>query len=150
MIVRRYRVPGGYSWNAGPLILRIPTACNQPNQKAQRKREPLQASRCSASVPGPQQQPEIRAGHMNQEPLENVAVFSQVRSPHAAGFLAVGEGPLDQLATLAQKPFSFRSLQASPIGVDHFPLCFLADPVPLTRLLLLGNIGADTSGLHLL
>ena len=68
---------------------------------------------------------------MDQEPLENVAVFSQVRSPHTAGFVAVGEGPLDQLSTLAQKPFSFWSLQASPIGVDYFPLCLLADPVPL-------------------
>ena len=87
---------------------------------------------------------------MDQEPLENVAVFSQMRSPHAAGLIAVGEGPLDQLATLAQKLFSLRSLQASPIGVDHFPLCFLADPVPFASLLLLGNISADTSSLHLL
>src|SRR6266852_1023090 len=61
---------------------------------------------------------------MDQEPLENGAVFSQMRSPHAAGLIAVGEGPLDQLATLAQKLFSLRSLQASPIGVDQFPARF--------------------------
>jgi hypothetical protein len=38
---------------------------------------------------------------MYQQPFENVVVFAQLGSSHAAGLIAVGERPLDQLAALA-------------------------------------------------
>jgi hypothetical protein len=47
---------------------------------------------------------------MDQQLLPNVFMFSQVCPSHAAGVVTVGEGPLDQLAALLQKPLALRSL----------------------------------------
>src|ERR1700752_822260 len=87
---------------------------------------------------------------MNQQPLENVVVFSQVRSPHAPRVVAVSEGSLDQLATLPQQPSAFRPLQALPVLIDRLLLILLAHPMTFPSLLLLGNIRAYSGGLHLL
>src|SRR5258705_3988681 len=101
-------------------------------------REPLQASRGSDSIHVPQQEPQIHSGDVNQQSLENVVVFSQVRSPHATSLVTVGEGPLDQLATFPQKPLAFRPLQSLPVGIDSLPFLFFPHPMPFSSLLLLG------------
>src|SRR6266699_958549 len=110
--------------------------------------ESLKPSRWSDSVHVPQQQSQIHPGDMDQQSLQNVVVFSQVRSPHAAGLITVCEGPLDQLTTFPQKSLALRPLQPLPVGIDYVPLLFFPLPVPFSSLLLLGNIRAHTSGLH--
>jgi len=62
---------------------------------------------------------------MDQQPLEDVVVFSQVRAPHAAGLVAVGECSLDQLAALPQQPLALRPLQPLSIRIDQSLLIFL-------------------------
>src|SRR5215831_18758154 len=87
---------------------------------------------------------------MDQQPLEDVIVLSQMGASHAAGVVAMGEGPLDQLTALPQQPLAFRPLQPLSIRIDQSLLIFLARPMPLPGLLFLGNIRPDANGLHLL
>jgi hypothetical protein len=94
-------VSTGYAGGEEQLLFGIARARDQCNQKTQGKREPLQASRCSASVSVSQQQSQIRSRHMDQQPLENVVMFSQMGAPHAPGVIAVGEGPLDPFSALS-------------------------------------------------
>ena len=93
-------------------ILVREVACHQCHKESQGKRKPLEAPRCSLSIPTSEQQPQIRACDMNQQALENVVVLSQVRAPHAAGFVAVRETALDQLAPPTQQPLSLGPFQS--------------------------------------
>jgi hypothetical protein len=86
---------------------------------------------------------------MNQQTLENVVVLSQVRAPHAAGFVAVRETALDQLAPPTQQPLPLGPFQPLPIRVDGLLLAFFTNPVPLPILFLLRNVSAYASSLQL-
>ena len=86
---------------------------------------------------------------MNQLPLQNIRVFAQVRSAQAAGVVTVREASFDQFSALAQKMFPFGALESLAVLVNGLLLPFLACPMPLARLLFLGNVGADAGGLHL-
>jgi len=86
---------------------------------------------------------------MNQQTLENVVVLSQVRAPHPAGFVAVRETALDQLAPPTQQPLSLGPLQPLSIRVDGLLLAFFTNPMPLPILLLLWNVSAYASCLQL-
>ena len=65
------------------------------------------------------QEPEIATGHMDQQSFEDVLVAAQVRTPHAAGFVAVGERTFHKLAASAEEPFSPFPSNAPPVGVDQ-------------------------------
>src|ERR1700687_5339696 len=86
---------------------------------------------------------------MNQQTLENVVVLSQVRAPHAAGFVAVRETALDQLAPPTQQPLPLGPFQPLSIRVDGLLLPFFTNPVPLPILYLLRNVSAYASSLQL-
>ena len=86
---------------------------------------------------------------MNQQTLENVVVLSQVRAPHPAGFVAVRETALDQLAPPTQQPLSLGPFQPLPVRVDGLLLAFFTNPMPLPILLLLWNVSAYASCLQL-
>src|SRR5438445_3426069 len=119
MIVRRYEVLVSYPGSDSLRFFRVNSVGKHRSQEAQRNREPLQASRYSASVQAPQEQPQIHSGNVDQQPFENIVVFSQMGSSHAAGFVTVREGPLDQFATLPQQPLTFRPLQPTPVRVHQ-------------------------------
>jgi hypothetical protein len=52
---------------------------------------------------------------VDQKPLDNVVMFSQVGASHAAGVVAVGEYPLDQLTTPPRQLLALWPLQPLPI-----------------------------------
>lgn len=109
--------------------LREPREIGSPQKKRVNAREHLRPR----GVPIPywflNGNPRFAPGHMDQQPLEDV-VFSQVRAPHAAGVVPVGECPLSQLGALPQQPRAPRPLQPSPIRRDQSLLIFLAYPAP--------------------
>ena len=86
---------------------------------------------------------------MNQLPLQNVRVFAQMCASHAPGVVTMREASFDQFSALAQETLSFGKLESLAVRVDGFLLPFLTRPMPLARLLLLGNVGADADALHL-
>ncbi len=120
LMLRRYRALCGYSNLGNVQGFWHHSLRDQSNQKIKRMGESLKPSRCSDSVLVPQQQSQIHPGDMDQQSLQNVVVFSQVRSPHAAGLITVCEGPLDQLTTFPQKSLALRPLQR------RFPACFFS------------------------
>src|SRR5674476_114246 len=72
-----------------------------------------------------------------------------MRPSHAASVIAVREASFDQFPALAQQLFAFGALHSLAVLVDGLLLPFLARPMPLPRLLPLGNVGADAGGLRL-
>ena len=76
-------------------------------------------------------------------------MLAQMCASHAAGVVIVGEASFDQFSTLAQETLPFGTLESLAVLVDGWLLPFLAHPMPLARLLLLGNVSADADGLHL-
>src|SRR5690606_13005266 len=77
---------------------------------------------------------------MDQHPFEDVVVLPEMRPPHPAGVIAVGEAPFDQLAALAHQPPAAPTSNSPPVGVHRIPLGSLACPVP-TPAIRLGNVG---------
>src|SRR5690606_1489890 len=61
----------------------------------------LKAPRRPPSQQLAQDQRQVEAGHMDQQPFEDVLVFSEMCPPHPAGVIAMGEAPFDQFAALA-------------------------------------------------
>lgn len=114
---------------ANPYCLPGPRKIGSPQKKRVNAREHLRPR----GVPIPywfiNGNPRFAPGHTDQQPLEDV-VFSQVRAPHAAGVVPVGECPLSQLGALPQQPRAPRPLQPSPIRRDQSLLIFLAYPAP--------------------
>jgi hypothetical protein len=49
---------------------------------------------------------------VNQLSLQNIRVFAQVRSAHAAGVVTMREASFDQFSALAQKMFPFGALES--------------------------------------
>src|SRR5674476_1553749 len=72
-----------------------------------------------------------------------------MRPSHAASVIAVREASFDQFPALAQQLFAFGALHSLAVLVDGLLLPFLTRPMPLPRLLPLGNVGADAGGLRL-
>ena len=58
----------------------------------------LQGARRPDPEHQPHQQPQVEPAHVDQQPLQDVGVASQVGAPHAAGLVQVSEGPLQQFA----------------------------------------------------
>ena len=69
---------------------------------------------------------------MNQQPLKNVSVTTQLRSPHATGFILVGKAAFDSLSTLAQQLLAPLAANPSAVGVHSSLLLMFADPVAST------------------
>src|ERR1700716_1274753 len=65
-----------------------------------------------------------------------------MRPSHAAGFVAMREAPLEQLASLPEQPLAIASLHMPPIRVAGLLLFGFAFPMPFPLLLLLGNVRA--------
>jgi hypothetical protein len=83
-------------------------------------------------------QTEIECANVNQLPLEDVLVASQMSSPHSPGIVTMREAPLDQLASLAQQALAIDPRYPLPVGVDGLLLILLSNPVPLAGLLFSG------------
>lgn len=88
---------------------------NEQNEQSQKQRTEL----LTAVSPLPRRadaqqlaedQAEIEPGHMNQQPLENVVMFSQVRTPHPTRVVAVREAAFYQL-TASSEYFDERMLR---------------------------------------
>src|ERR1700689_209029 len=73
---------------------------------------------------------------MNEQPLDDVVVTSQVSSSHASGFVHVREAPFDPFSTLTQQPLSALAPYPPTILVNRRLLFLLALPVaaPSVRL----------------
>src|SRR4051794_36140220 len=66
----------------------------------------------------------------------------EVHSPHSAGFVTMGEGPLDQFPPLLQQSFSMATLNPAPIAIDSLLLSLFPSPLAPTSLRL-WNIASD-------
>jgi hypothetical protein len=60
-------------------------------------------SRGSCAYHLAQNQAQVEGSHMDQLPLENVLVFSQVGMPHVTRLVAVGEAAFHQLAAPSEQ-----------------------------------------------
>jgi hypothetical protein len=58
--------------------------------------------RRTRTQPLAQDQTQVEGSHVDQLPLQNVLVSAQVRAPHAAGIVAMGEAAFNQLAAPPQ------------------------------------------------
>src|SRR5271157_5469723 len=85
---------------------------------------------------------------MNQLPLQNVFVSAEVRTPHAAGVVAVREAALDQLAAPPQQTLAVLAPHPPPVRIHRLLLTLLARPIPQPLLLLLRNVAAKLVTLH--
>ena len=73
---------------------------------------------------------QIASCDMNQQPFHDVVVFAQVRAPHSAGFVAVGERAFQELPTLSQQRLAAFTLNAPSVCIDAGLLPVLPFPVP--------------------
>src|SRR5690606_30759525 len=98
------------------------------------------APRRALSQQSAQDQRQVEAGHMDQQPFEDVLVSSKMRPPHPAGVIAMSEAPFDQFAALAHQPPAAPAPYSPPVRVHRVPLGSLAFPIPPTAIRL-GNVG---------
>ncbi len=62
-----------------------------------------------AEAQGPaQQQAQVEAGHVDQQPFEDVGVAAKVRATHPSGVITMSEAPFDELPALPHQPFAPR------------------------------------------
>jgi len=99
--------------------------CHERTENQRRYREKERKSRAAGALESArlahahhlaQDQAQIDRSGVNQEPLQNIGVATEVRAPHAASLVKMGEGPLHQLAAPTQKP-----LAAGPPIRRRFP-----------------------------
>src|SRR5690606_32265744 len=100
----------------------------------------LKAPRRAPSQQLAQDQRQVEAGPVAQQPFEDVLVSSKMRPPHPAGVIAMGEAPFDQLAALAHQPPAAPAANPPPVGIHRVPLGRLALPVP-SPAIRLGDVG---------
>ena len=88
-----------------PLIPGLhPAGFNEPLQHKNEYGEAVsQLPRSACADQRTKNQAEIECSDVNQLPLEDVLVASQMSSPHSPGIVTMREAPLDQLASLAQQ-----------------------------------------------
>ncbi len=80
---------------------------------------------------------------MDQLPLVDVVVLAQMRTPHAAGVVAVSEAAFHQLAAPPEQALAVIALHPPPIRVHRLLLAGFTLPVPPPFLLPLGVIFCD-------
>ena len=87
-------------------------------------------------------QTEVESRRVDEQSFENVLMASQMRSPHAAGFVNVGEAAFDQFAPLAHERLAPFPTDALAVPVDGGLLIALALPFSPTALGF-GNVGSQ-------
>ena len=87
------------------------------------------ARRADASQP-PHQQPEVEAGGVHEQPLEDVGMPPQMHTPHRAGFEEMGERAFQPFAALAQQALPAGATNAPAVAIDRGAGRGLAAPVP--------------------
>src|SRR5713101_8648481 len=79
----------------------------------------LQAARGTESDQLTHDEPEIEPTGMNQEAFQNVRVTAEMRAPHAAGVVEMGERALDHLTAPAHQSASPGSANPPPIVIHR-------------------------------
>ena len=74
--------------------------------------------------------------------LRMLVCAAQVRPPHPAGLVEMGEGAFEQLAAVSQQPLAARAADAPTIGVDGVARVRLVRPVA-SAAVRLGDVAAD-------
>ena len=67
---------------------------------------------------------------MDEQPLDDVFMTSQVSSSHASGFVHMGKAAFHQFSALAQQPFRALTPDPPTVLINSRLLFFLADPLP--------------------
>src|SRR5260370_2971466 len=83
------------------------------------ERPPLQPARRAPAERLPHQNAEIERAGVDEEPFENVLVTTEMRPPHPAGVIDVGERALDVLSAPAHQPSAAGPVHAPAIAVDR-------------------------------
>lgn len=78
----------------------------------------------------PHQQPEIEAGRVDQQSLENVRMSAEVHAAHSTGLVEMREGPFQALAAEPQQPLAARAANATTIAIDRLARVGILLPVP--------------------
>lgn len=80
---------------------------------------------------------------MNQLALENILRPAQGATSHCAGLVTVSKTSFDELAASPEQTLAIVAANPLPILINGLLFFFLALPVPLVRLLLFRNVGAN-------
>ena len=67
---------------------------------------------------------------MYEQTFDDVVVMSEVRSPHAAGFVHMSETSFHSFTALAEQSLPAISTYASPVGIDRSFLFLQPLPLP--------------------
>src|SRR5450631_3205971 len=128
---------------AGRPIQGLQTANKALQHKNKQCTAVFQLPRCTRPDQRTENQAEVECADVNQLPLENILVASQMSPPHSSGIVTMREAPLNQFASPAQQALAIVSRYPLPVGVDGLLLILLSNPVPFAGLLLLRNVGSD-------
>jgi len=84
------------------VVLTIPVPEQQKNAHDKHTEAVSQLPRRSRSQQFAHHQAQVEGSHMDQLPLQDILVSTQMRAPHAAGLVAMREAALDLLAALPE------------------------------------------------
>ena len=76
-----------------------------------------------------QDEAKVECAGMDEQPFQDVVVVSQVRAPHAAGIVYVGEAAFDEFAAFTHERFASLALDASAVGIHRLSFVRLVLPV---------------------
>jgi hypothetical protein len=77
---------------------------------------------------GPHQHAKVEARDVDEQPLGDVVVVTQVSAPQTTGLEGVGEAALDELSSTAHQRPAALTVFPSTVGVDGIALVTLASP----------------------
>src|SRR5260370_21034987 len=77
---------------------------------------------------------------MNQLPLEDILMASQMSPPHGPGIVTMREATFDQLAPLTKQALAISPRYPQPIGINSLLLILPSNPRPLAGLLLFRSL----------
>ena len=114
-----------------------PTVAKLPEQGAKEGcGTALKAPRRAHTDQVPQQQPEVAAGDVHEQPFPDVRMPSKMDPSHPARLAHVRERPLQQLPATPQEPMAPLPADPAPVGIhgvaSRLPL--LPAPAPPVRL----------------
>src|SRR6266851_4031602 len=130
-------------------VVGLAQVVNEALEGESKEYEPvLRLPRSAVADQATEDQAEIECADVNQLPLEDVLVASQMSPPHSPRFVTMREAPLDQFAPLAKQALAIVSRYPLPVAVDGLLCILLSNPVPFAGLLLFGNGSSDSSFLR--